>query len=251
MLKAVKKTRVYEDIVTQLKDLIAQGRLKSGDQLPSERELSDTFKVSRASVREALRALESVGLLESRQGEGTYVARSVESLFQPLAAAIYQQKDELLQTFETRKLIEPQIASLAAQRATPEEVAEFEAILKVQADDIGGGGSGVEADTRFHLALARATKNRVVLRLIETFVDWLKESRELSLQVEGRPSKSLAGHRQILAAIRSRSPERARKAMLSHLEAIEKNVLRLLHRDRSPRARSGDRGPGDHRSPSG
>jgi GntR family transcriptional repressor for pyruvate dehydrogenase complex len=74
MLKAVKKTRVYEDIVSQVKELIAEGKLRPGDQLPSERELSEMFQVSRASVREAIRALESIRLIEIRQGEGTYIA---------------------------------------------------------------------------------------------------------------------------------------------------------------------------------
>src|SRR5208337_3748444 len=127
MLKAVEKKRVYEDIVKQIQDLIEEGRMKKGDQLPTERELTETFKVSRASVREAIRTLESMRLVESRQGNGTYViASSEESLVQPLAAALFHEKDDLIDIFYIRRCIEPNMAQLAAQNATAEELRELE-----------------------------------------------------------------------------------------------------------------------------
>ena len=226
MLRAVKKTRIYEDIVSQIRELIADGRLKSGDQLPSERELSEMFQVSRASVREAIRALESMGLIEIRSGEGTYVASSVETLLSPLASAILQQKDVLLEIFEARKIVEPEIAALAAERANPEEIEQMELILKEQARQIAEGETGVEADTTFHSTLAQAAKNKILLRLNDAIVDSLRETRERSLQTDGRPARSMAGHREILEAIRAKDPAKAREAMLEHLEAIEHNILK-------------------------
>jgi GntR family transcriptional repressor for pyruvate dehydrogenase complex len=226
-LKAIKKIRVYEDIVAQVKDLIAEGKLRPGDQLPPERELSDTFQVSRASVREAIRALESLGFIETRQGEGTYIASSVETLLASLPSALFQRRDFLLQVFEARKILEPAIAGLAAERAAVEEVAQLEAILMEQARQITEGETGVEADTRFHSALAEAAKNGVLLKLNDAIVDSLRETRERSLQARGRPARSLAGHREILQAIQSGNPIRAKEAMLAHLEAIEHNVLKL------------------------
>lgn len=226
MLKAIKKTRVYEDIVAQLKDLISEGKLKPGDQLPSERELSEMFQVSRASVREAIRSLESMRLIQIRQGEGTYVASSVETLLASIAFSIQHRKDPLLQVFEVRKILEPAIAALAAERATAAEMGELEAILDEQARQIAEGETGVEADTRFHSALADAAKNDVLLRLNEAIVDRLHETRERSLQTQGRPPRSLAGHREILRAIHSKDPTQARKAMLNHLETIEHDVLK-------------------------
>jgi GntR family transcriptional repressor for pyruvate dehydrogenase complex len=226
-LKAIKKIRVYEDIVAQVKDLIAEGKLRPGDQLPPERELSDTFQVSRASVREAIRALESLGFIETRQGEGTYIASSVETLLASLPSALFQRRDFLLQVFEARKILEPAIAGLAAERAAVEEVAQLEAILMEQARQITEGETGVEADTRFHSALAEAAKNGVLLKLNDAIVDSLRETRERSLQARGRPARSLAGHREILQAIRSGNPTRAKEAMRNHLEAIEHNVLKL------------------------
>lgn len=197
-----------------------------GDQLPPERELSERFQVSRASVREAIRALESTGLVKTRSGGGTYVNSSAEVLLSPLAAAILQQKDILLDIFEARKLIEPEIAALAAVRADAQDIARMEAILEEQAQQIAKGETGVEADTAFHSILAQTTKNQIILRLDDTLVDSLRETRERSLQVHGRPARSLAGHREILRAIQAKDSEKARRAMLEHLRAIERNVLK-------------------------
>src|SRR3990172_8208466 len=119
MLKVIKKTRIYEEVVSQIHDLIREGKLKASDQLPSERELAETFKVSRTSVREALRALETQGLVVSRTGTGTFVADlPIESLVAPLATLLIEEKSALADIFEMRKLIEPRIAALAAEKAT-------------------------------------------------------------------------------------------------------------------------------------
>src|ERR1043166_7596037 len=113
MLRAIRKTRIYEEVVNQIHDLLREGSFKAGDQLPSERELAETFKVSRTSVREALRALEAQGLIESRTGAGNFIAElPVESLVAPLATILLEEKDALADIFEMRKLIEPRIAAL-------------------------------------------------------------------------------------------------------------------------------------------
>ena len=239
MLRAVKQKRIYQDIVAQIRRLLDDGRLKPGFQLPSERELSELFQVSRASVREAIRALDSMGLVEIRSGEGTYVASTVESLLSPLAFAIRQQRDAFREIFEARRIVEPEIAALAAKRATPSEIRRLEAILAEQARRISKGEIGVEADSAFHSTLAQAGKNKVFLRLNDAMVESLREVRERSLQTNGRPARSLAGHREILKAIRARDPAEARKAMLEHLEAIEQNIMRLRGKERKREPRKG------------
>jgi len=224
-LQEIKKTRVSEDIVAQLKGLIAEGKLRSGDQLPSERDLSEQFKVSRASVREAIRALESMGLLEARQGDGTYVATSVEALVQPLAHAIAREENAIQEMFEVRRLLEPQLAGLAAARASAADLEELEDILGKQARQVAEGGTGAELDTAFHSALARSAKNTLLLRLNDTLVDCLRDSRRRSLETPERPRRSLAGHHAILRALQARDAKAAQRAMLKHLEEIEHNVL--------------------------
>jgi GntR family transcriptional repressor for pyruvate dehydrogenase complex len=222
MLKAVKKKRVYEDIVQQIHNLIQKGKLKQGDQLPTERELVDIFKVSRASVREAIRYLESMRFVKSRQGDGTYViASSEEALIQPLATALFLEKDNLMDIFTIRKFIEPQVAQLAAEKATPSEIRELEEILEEQAKDLGDGLNFTKTDSEFHNLLTQIAKNRVLERLLFAVLDLLAQTREKYLQVEGRAQKSLKGHQKVLSAIKARNPVAARRAMRHHLEEIE------------------------------
>jgi GntR family transcriptional repressor for pyruvate dehydrogenase complex len=179
MLKAVEKKKAYEDIVQQIRMLIEEGKLKRNDQLPSERDLSDTFRVSRTTVREAIRTLESMKLLQSRQGDGTYVlASSEEALIQPLAAALFNEKDDIRDIFYIRKIIEPHVAELAAENATPQEMEELERILRKQEECIGQGENIIETDSAFHNLMVKATKNRVMERLIIAMIDLLKKSRE-------------------------------------------------------------------------
>jgi GntR family transcriptional repressor for pyruvate dehydrogenase complex len=222
MLKAVKKKRVYEDIVRQIHTLIQKEKLKRGDQLPTERELVDTFKVSRASVREAIRYLESMKLLRSRQGDGTYVIASTEeAMVQPLAKALFQEKDNLMDIFAIRKFIEPQVAQLAAEKATPSEIRALEKILVRQAKDLSDGIQFTKTDSEFHNLLTQIAKNRVLKRLLFAILDLLAQTRENFLQVQGRSQKSLKGHRKVLSAIKARNPVAARQAMRNHLEEIE------------------------------
>ncbi|MFQ5542375.1 MAG: FadR/GntR family transcriptional regulator [Candidatus Binatia bacterium] len=226
MLKAVKKIRIYEDVVSQIHELIRDGRLKAGDQLPSERELAETFKVSRTSVREALRALETEGLIVTRTGMGTFVADlPTESLVAPLARLLIEAKDALADVFEMRKLIEPQIASLAAERASEKDIEGMREILKKQKEQISKGAMAVEADTEFHFSIGQATQNQALQKLVSGLMDILSHSREESLQTPGRSEDSLASHERILSAIENHDRIGARKAMLHHIEKVEQNII--------------------------
>ncbi len=227
MLKAVEKKKAYEDVVKQIRTLIESGRLKREDQLPTERELSETFKVSRATVREAIRTLEQMKLVQSRQGNGTYVlASSEEALVQPLAAALFHEKDDILDIFYIRKSIEPYVAQLAAQNATMQDIKEMEKIMREQAAYIKEGENIVESDTSFHGLLAKAAKNRVMERLLLALVDLLGETREKYLQDDLRAKKSLEGHQRVLSAIKNGDCAAARKSMLRHLEDVEGILFR-------------------------
>lgn len=225
-VEPIKSTRIYEAIVRQIRGMIAEGRLKSGDRLPPERELAEKFVVSRTSVREALRALESLGLVEIRAGEGTFVREvSVESLIQPLALVVASQREAIAELFEARRLLEPIIAGLAATRATAEEREEMERILDEQAREVGLGGTGIVQDARFHVALGAAAHNRAITRIVNAIMDLLAQSREESLSMPGRPERSHQDHRQILAAIAARDADAAREAMRDHVVAVEALVF--------------------------
>src|SRR6266436_1758881 len=151
LLEPVKRSRIYEHIVGQIHALIREGRWAPGDQIPPERELAERFRVSRTSVREALRALAMQGVIESRQGGGTFVRTSdTEALVPPLAAAILRGRRELAEVFEVRELIEPGTARQAATRATAEHITELESLLERQRDCILNGRPFVDEDTAFH-----------------------------------------------------------------------------------------------------
>jgi GntR family transcriptional regulator, transcriptional repressor for pyruvate dehydrogenase complex len=226
MLKAIKKTRLYEEVVGQLHQLIEAGKLKAGDRLPSERELAETFRVSRSSVREAIKTLENEGLVITRPGSGTFItAVNVEAIIAPLASLLSRGKDALLDLFEMRRLIEPSIAALAAERATPADILRLKEICAAQNRQIRHGASAVDSDAAFHLTIGEATHNAALQRLVASIVEILKPMREKGLQTPGRAHKSLASHRQILEAIERHDPEQARRAMQRHIEAVEHNVL--------------------------
>jgi GntR family transcriptional repressor for pyruvate dehydrogenase complex len=227
MLKAVQKKRAYEDIVKQIRGLIEKGRLKRGDQLPAERELTDTFKVSRATVREAILSLEATNLVQRRQGDGTYViASSEEALVQPLASALFHEKDDIIDIFSIRKIIEPVVAQLASEHAAPEEIRELERILEDQESEVAKGGNSVQTDTEFHHLLARMAKNRVMERLLLALFDLLARTREKYLQSEERAEKSLQGHQAIVAAIKNGNGPGARHAMRRHLAEVESTLFK-------------------------
>jgi len=225
MLKAVKKRRAYEDIVDQIRKLIEKGKLRRGDQLPVEKELSETFKVSRLTVREAILSLETMKLVDRRQGDGTYVvASSEEALIGPLAAALVQERDSLLDVFTVREIIEPEITRLAARRATAEDLAELERILENQERELASGKSGANAG--FHRTLARMARNKVLERLLYALIGVLGAVGKKYTQSEERRRKSFDGHREILSAVRSGSPDAAGRAMLRHLRDVENVVFR-------------------------
>jgi len=226
MLHAIKKTRIHEEVFGQIHQLIKDGRFKAGDQLPSERELAETFKVSRTSVREALRALESQGLIVSRTGMGNFVADlPVESLIGPLARLLIDEKKALSDVFEMRKVIEPHIAALAAERATRNDIAQLKKILAKQTEAVGRGESGVAADAELHFCIGRATRNQALQKLVSGLMEMLSRSREESLQTDARRESSIDAHRRIIGAIEKHDKAKARSEMLRHIEQVEESVL--------------------------
>ena len=227
MLKEVKKKRAYEDIVTQIRSLIENGRMKLGDQLPNEKELSETFKVSRSTVREAILSLENLNLVERRQGNGTYVtASSEEALVGPLAQSLVHEKDDIIDIFALRKIIEPEIAQLAAENGSPRRWKELEKILDRQSKELDEGLHPIQTDSDFHYALAKMSHNKVLERLLVALVGLLSKTRDDYLQTDQRKQKSIFGHREIIAALKSGDGATAKKAMLRHLQEVENTLYK-------------------------
>ncbi len=228
-LHAVRKNRRYEQVAEQIQRLIARGVLKPGDRLPPERDLVSKFGVGRGSIRDAIRTLEVMGIVEPRQGHGTVVRElSADSLVVPLASVLSQKRHLVAELLDVRRMIEPALAGRAAKNATAEEIARLEDVLRRQKAKMARGEPGIEEDSEFHYAIAVAARNTVVLRVLDVLMDLLRESRTRSLQVPGRLERSFAGHQRVLRAIKRRDAAGAENAVRQHLKEIEEVVMRQL-----------------------
>jgi len=228
-LESIQRTKVYEEVAAQLERRILDGVLRPGDKLPPERELAARFDVSRSAVREAIRSLELKGLVEPRPGEGTLVRTpSIDSLLNPLVNLLGQKREVVKELLEVRAMIEPPLAARAARNAGPEDIARLENILERHREKVARQEMAIEEDSEFHYTIAKASKNSVILKVVDMMMDIMRESRERSLQVDGRREKSLAGHRRIFNAIKRREPEAAEEAMRQHLTEIEEILFEKL-----------------------
>lgn len=226
--QAIRKNRVHEEVAKQLEQLILK-KLHPGDKLPAERELAGMLRVSRSSIRDAMRRLHVIGLVEPRQGAGTVVREvSPESLVSPLAGVIAHKRQMVGELLDFRIMLEPPLAGRAAEHASVVQLRQMEEILARQDSLVRAGHLAVEEDTEFHYCIAQASGNSVVLRVLDVVMDMLRETRARSLQTEGRPLKSLGGHKRILAAIKKRDAQGAESAMRQHLTDVQSIVLHKL-----------------------
>lgn len=226
-IRPVRKTRAYEEIVRQVQSLTERELLKPGDRLPSERDLAEQFRVSRVTVRQALSVLQVMGLIESRVGDGTFAGTPSNPVVTVLAPMLNPPKSTLLEQLELRRLIEPEVARLAAERASDAQIGEMRRSIQVQVMKLDEGISFVEEDSALHLTIARSTQNSLLVRMIESIHELLRGSREESLRARPSMERSLAGHRRIIDAIAKHDPAAARKAMLRHVLDVESLIIAL------------------------
>lgn len=224
--QAVRKTRVSEEIISQIRDLITSGRLKVGDRLPAEREFAKILQVGRSTVREAIRALESLGILQARPGEGTFlVANPGEQKPDPITANAFKSWENQRKLFEVRMVIEPDLAALAARRASSNQIAKMREVLQNQEASVKHGEIDIKADTAFHFLLAEAARNEVLLHIMDSLMNLLHETREASLHTGSRSVSSLKQHKAILRAIEARDPAAAERRMREHIRGMENLVF--------------------------
>jgi GntR family transcriptional repressor for pyruvate dehydrogenase complex len=221
LVEPIKKTRVAEEIADRIRVLILDGTLPTGQPLPGERLLAERFAVSRGSIRDALRLLETIGLLETRHGQGTFPRElDVNRLVAPLASVLTYRHDLRDELLDVRRMFEPAVARVAAMRVTDDDLADLQRIIETQRRKVRAGRSALVEDTAFHAVLARATRNRAVVHIMETLNNLLIESRTLTLKQKGRPERSIQGHEAVVAALRRRDPEAAARAMHMHIDQI-------------------------------
>lgn len=232
-LDRVPRQRLYEQIVQELHDHITAADLRPGDRLPPERELAARLGVSRASVAQALVALEVLGIISVRHGDGAVLIEHAGE--RQVVAALRARRHRLPEVLEARAALEVKLASLAAERRTEDDLAAIDTALADMAGDVQSGGRGVEGDERFHAAVTTAGHSALLARLMKEISDLIRESRLESLTQPGRPAASLAGHRRIAEAIRAQDRAAASAAMEDHIQLVS-DVAVLHHRDIRRRA---------------
>src|SRR6202167_6247906 len=220
--RAVKTSRLYEQIVQQVEASILNGQLKPGDQLPAERDLAQSFGVSRTAVREAVRTLREKGLVEPFSGRGTFVTNGTsQAIRQSLDLMIrINQQEGSAHLAEVRLVLEPEIAGLAASRIDGQLFGTMRETVAIMERNLQDREAYNEADLDFHLALAEAAGNPLILSLLDSIVGLLREQRSRIFDVEGGPERGQYHHKRILAAVEQRDPEAARGAMREHLQQV-------------------------------
>ena len=226
LYKVIQTSRLYEQIVQQIEASILKGAMKPGDQLPAERDLAEQFGVSRTAVREAVKALREKGLVEAHHGRGTFITDGTsQAVRQSLDLMIkIGQTDGSTHLAEVREILEPEIAALAATRIEEQHLAMMrEAIDVMDGTRKDDAEAFIEGDLDFHLALAEAAANPLILSLLDSIVGLLREQRLKTFYVKGGPERGQQHHRRILDAVEGHDAERARVAMRTHLRQVRED----------------------------
>ena len=227
--KKITPIRLYENAIEQIMDLVKRNELKPGDKLPPERELAEKLSISRGSLREAFRVLESRGLIKSKPGGGRYIREIRKNGHNNTENIILSlEKSSILELLEAREMFEVKIAEIAAQKATPEDIELIEeALSKMNEEEELKYGKETESDTEFHLAIASASHNFVFVNIIKLHLDLLKETRGKTWQIPGRREEQQGEHWAIFQAIKEHNSKKASEAMLRHLRSIRKVVVEI------------------------
>jgi GntR family transcriptional regulator, transcriptional repressor for pyruvate dehydrogenase complex len=225
----IARRKTYELVAERLVEMIGEGVLRPGDALPTERELTDSFQVGRSSVREALRMLESQGVIRGANAGAFVVAEAMNPLNSSLRLLFaLDERAGLHDLFELRRILECEAAALAAERRTDEHLQEMDAAIEEMAGGLGDaqGDRFIDADLRFHLALAGATGNRLVLHSMHAVRDVLRRALMTVYTIPQSPESAVVEHRAVREAVAAGDAERARRQMAAHLARVQTDVER-------------------------
>ncbi|NSW92683.1 MAG: FadR family transcriptional regulator [Firmicutes bacterium] len=231
MLKPLKRKTLAEEIIHSIRELIANGELKPGDKLPGERELAEQLCVSRACVREALRALALAGVLSIRPGDGTYLNENTSQYFSDILNTklnFMLETNDFVQLIEARKIIESQLAKLAAKRATQEMISILEdSVIKMEKyfDDLE---TFIREDVKFHVTISEAAENEILFQTLSTVRELLTDVQRAVSQIEGLRPRSLKYHKKIYECVRDRKFEEAARVMDEHISDVERTLWEYL-----------------------
>jgi GntR family transcriptional repressor for pyruvate dehydrogenase complex len=225
MFKSIKIKRVSDEVVSQIHELLMDGKLKKGDRLLPEREMAKELGVSRPALREALFALESTGFIERRKSGGCFVRKfSSNDLINSIVSS-KSDKQLFMDLLEVIEVLESKTVELAIERATGQDLQRIDEAIEMM--ESPGVGSGVEADIRFHLYIAVASHNEIIFKLMKNIENLLYSTRKQTLELPGRKEESIIEHKQIFQAIKEKKRERAVQAMRFHIRRVEDLIDRI------------------------
>ena len=225
----IKKHNLPDDIIKQIQKIIIDGNLKAGDKLPPERELAQRFQVGRTTIREALKALNFAHII-TRTKEGTVVNDNIlDYFFNSLDKQLISKYIDLEDLHETRKLIEVKNASLAAQKATREDLdILWKNLVKLKKFTTKKDASNfIKTDVKFHETIAEIGQNKVLYEIFKIVKNLLTESQEIVIKFPGIIEHSLQAHEKIYQAIKEGKVYEAEQAMLAHLENISQALINI------------------------
>ena len=222
-LRPVTRPRLYEQVVSQIQAWIAENGLEVGDRLPPERELATRLGVSRATISQALVAMEVVGMVSVRHGDGVVLIEPAGST--KVINALRRHAQQLPEIIEARDALETKLAALAAEPTDRADLAAIDEALAFMERDIAAGGRGVEGDEQFHAAVTAAGHSRLLAKLMVEISDLIRDTRIESLSQPDRPANSLEGHRKIADAIRAGDADAAAAAMQAHIAMVSDVAL--------------------------
>jgi GntR family transcriptional repressor for pyruvate dehydrogenase complex len=227
VLRRISKPRLYEQLVTEILGYIESAQLGAGDLLPAERDLAERLGVSRATLAQALVALEVLGVIDVQHGTGAVLV--YRPSLAPVIRALREHRNRLPDIVEARSTLEVKLAGLAAERKTAPDLAAIDVALETMQAEIEQGGKGMRGDELFHEAVTAAAHSSVLAQLMTFIAEMVLETRLVSLGQPGRPQQSLASHRAIATAIRRGHPREAEQAMLSHIALVSDVALLTEH----------------------
>src|ERR671914_1390886 len=229
MPQQIRRVKLRDQVADMLLEMISSGEYRAGDRLPPERILVEQIGVSRTVVREALNLLETRGLIRIEHGRGAVVsANGAHALHNNLGYLLRMQPGTLWELMEMRKALEVEVAGLAAERATAEDIAAMRTALDRMREKIDAPEGYVEADVGFHEMLARSARNRVILMMMEPIVDLLSASRRMTGSKEANAKRALRAHEAILKRVEAKDVEGARREMRKHMMTTEHDMREII-----------------------
>jgi GntR family transcriptional repressor for pyruvate dehydrogenase complex len=228
-LRPVKTKKIAEEVLERLSGLIKEGIWQPGERLPPERQLAEMLGVGRSSIREAAKSLEFMGLVEARHGEGTFVSEDLSgAMGKAIVRAMALSQRDISDLIEARQVIESHLARLAARRIKASELAQLREHLEKMEENLDQPEQFRKADLDFHVSLATAAHNRILLRIFLTIRELLEQLIGQALTTPGTSVSATHAHARILAALERKNAQEADEAMNAHLEDVRHRLTGIL-----------------------